>query len=70
MPTGKKQTLTLLLAALAFVFAGVLFILEPDMFTSTRRPSALLVQIGGAASVLFFGFCAFFLFRDLLRKQP
>lgn len=70
IPLSKAKTFLSLLGALLFVVAGVFFMLTPATFATTARPSTLLIQIIGLASVLFFGLCLVFIVKSLFDTKP
>ena len=66
---SKTKILLLLLGATVFVVLGILFILNPEQFESTRFRNPEMIRIAGIASVTFFGLCLVFIARKLLDKK-
>lgn len=55
IPLSKKKILLLTIGSFAFVFFGILFIINPEKFLSHLIRSEEFVRIAGIASVAFFG---------------
>ena len=54
IPLSKKKLFWILLGALAFMTAGLLFILNPEPFTRRLLGSTILVQVLGGVCLLLF----------------
>lgn len=70
IPLSKAKTFLSLLGALLFVVLGFFFMIAPETFATTARPSTLLIQIIGFASILFFGLCLVFIAKSLFDTKP
>ena len=55
IPLSKAKILLLLIGSIAFVIAGILFIITPDTFISTIFRNRDLIIFVGIAGVVFFG---------------
>ncbi len=60
----------LLMGSLIFVGLGILFVIEPAKYVSVVCRNPTMIFIVGGASILFFGFCAFSIFRKLPDTKP
>jgi ABC-type transport system involved in multi-copper enzyme maturation permease subunit len=69
IPLSKKKILLTFFGATVFVGLGVLFLINPSMFTSTIFRNPTIIFIGGLVSVLFFGLVAVTVFRKLSDKK-
>lgn len=69
IPLSKTKIILLLMGAMAFVIAGILFLITPETFITLFRGTAT-VQAAGIASIVFFGLCLFFLARKLFDNKP
>lgn len=69
IPLSKTKIVLLLVAALAFVFAGAWGIIDPEKFTSIRYSDNFIFIIG-IVSVLFFGLAAVFITLKMFSKKP
>ncbi len=67
----SKSKLTLrTIGSIAFVVIGTWFVLNPSRFLSFICRSTTIIFISGLASILFFGFVGFYLFKKLFDKKP
>ena len=67
----SKSKLTLMtIGSLAFVVIGIWFVFDPARFISIVCRSTTKIFISGLASILFFGFVGFSLFKKLFDKKP
>ncbi len=66
IPLSNTKILLLLLAGVAFVIIGALFIIDPEEFVSPFKRSPEMIRIGGIASVLFFGPASIYAFLKLI----
>lgn len=67
---SSKTKLTLLLfGSLLFVFLGILFLSNPDKFSSAIFTSKTVIQIVGAMAILFFGLCLIILLKSFFTKK-
>lgn len=69
IPLSKKKMLLTFLGACIFVIFGILFILNPEKYTSFIMRNSNLILISGIASILFFGLIAISIFRKLSDKK-
>ncbi len=69
IPFSKKKIVLLLVAAIAFVVVGVLFVLNPGTFERGVLRNAQMVQLLGVISILFFGVGGYFLSKKLLESK-
>lgn len=72
IPLSKKKIILVLIGSLAFVAAGIWFMVKPTTFSDSGplRGSTVVVTIVGAAAVLFFGLCAVYAIRKLPDNKP
>ncbi|RIV35988.1 hypothetical protein D2V08_03315 [Flagellimonas lutimaris] len=66
---SKTKILLLLIGAIAFVVLGILFIINPEPFESSRFNNPEMIRIAGIASVVFFGLCVLFIAKKLFDKK-
>ncbi|NMM47667.1 STM3941 family protein [Marinigracilibium pacificum] len=66
---SKTKIILLLIGSLAFVIAGVFFILNPEMFSRSIFGNQLIVRIIGISAILFFGLCLIFISRKLFDNR-
>ena len=67
----SKSKLTLMaIGSLVFVLVGIWFIINPTKFISPLHRSPTLIFCTGLASVIFFGFVGFYLFKKLFDHKP
>lgn len=66
IPLSKGKLLLILLGGLAFVVFGVIFIVNPEQFLSTRMRNPEWLRLIGIASVLFFGALTIYAIKKLL----
>jgi len=69
IPLSKKKMLLAFFGAIVFVGLGVLFLINPSMFTNPIFRNPTIILIVGFASVLFFGLVAITVFRKLSDKK-
>ncbi len=69
IPLNKAKITLFLVGAVAFVFTGVFFAIEPAIFISPILRSEELIRIAGVAAVLFFGLGAVYMLRKLFDKK-
>jgi hypothetical protein len=69
IPLSKTKIVLLLIAALAFVFAGAWGIIDPEKITSIRYSDNFIFIIG-IVSVLFFGLAAVFITLKMFSGKP
>jgi hypothetical protein len=69
IPLSKTKIVLLLIAALAFVFAGAWGIIDPEKITSIRYSDNFIFIIG-IVSVLFFGLAAVFITLKIFSGKP
>lgn len=67
---SKTKTVLLLICAFAFVFMGILFLIEPSKFISSHYNNPIIISIVGFASVVFFGICFFVGLLKTFQKRP
>ncbi|MBC7937260.1 MAG: hypothetical protein H7Y86_18095 [Rhizobacter sp.] len=66
----SKSKLTLMfLGSIIFVGLGIWFLIDPTRFISPFHRSTSFIFIAGLASILFFGFVGFYLFKKLFDKN-
>lgn len=66
---SRTKLFFLLFGSLIFVFLGILFLVNPEKFTSFRFRSETTIFISGILSILFFGLCFFFILKKILDKR-
>jgi len=69
IPLSKRKISLLLVAAIGFIFFGVLFIIMPESFTSQICRSPVVIRITGFFGITFFGVISFFLIRKLFDNR-
>jgi len=70
IPISKQKIILLAIGALIFVGLGILFVTNPEKYTSRIMRIPSIIFISGVASILFFGICIPFIFKKLLDKSP
>ena len=70
IPISKQKIILLTIGALVFVGLGVLFVINPEKYTSPIMRNPTVIFISGLASILFFGLCTPFIFKKLWDKSP
>jgi hypothetical protein len=70
IPISKFKTILMLLGCLAFIIAGVCFVISPDTFLSPVARSSAIIFIGGCLGILFFGFVGFSIFKRVIDNSP
>ncbi len=69
IPLSKMKIILLVIGALVFVVLGVLLIMEPATFVTSRFKNESMIRIIGIASVSFFGIGLFFIARKLFDNK-
>lgn len=72
IPLSKLKLTITLIGAIAFVAAGIWFVINPEAIAASahnRRPVGFILGLG-VVSILFFGTCAFFIAIKLFDKKP
>ena len=67
---SKSKIILMFFGCLIFCILSILFILNPDKFTSWRHSSSTMVFIVGILGVTFFGICLLFYARKMFDKTP
>ena len=70
IPISKHKISLLTIGALVFVGLGILFVTNPEKYTSPIMRNPTVIFISGVASILFFGLCTPFIFKKLWDKSP
>ena len=70
IPLSKKKLTLMVIGSLMFVVLGILFVTNPEKYTSRIMRSPTMIFIAGLASILFFGLCFFFIVKKLGDKSP
>jgi hypothetical protein len=70
IPISKQKIILLTIGALVFVGLGILFVTNPEKYTSPIMRNSTVIFISGLASILFFGLCTPFIFKKLWDKSP
>ena len=70
IPISKQKIILLTIGALVFVGLGILFVTNPEKYTSPIMRNPTVIFISGLASIIFFGLCTPFIFKKLLDKSP
>lgn len=65
IPLSKTKIVLLLLGSIAFVIVGMLFMLDPETFITSRLRSPEVIRIVGIVAVAFFGLCLILIVRKL-----
>lgn len=69
IPLSKKKMVLTLLGGTIFVILGILFVTNPEKYTSVVIRNPTIVFISGLASILFFGLVAVTVIRKLSDKK-
>ena len=69
IPLSKIKIALLFIGAMIFVFLGVLFLNDPEAWTSTRNKSPELTTIIGIIAIIFFGTIGAIIGRKLLDNR-
>lgn len=67
---SKSKIVLLFFGCLIFCILSILFILNPDKYTSWRHSSSTIVFIVGVLGVIFFGICLLYYARKIFDKTP
>ncbi|TFF38862.1 STM3941 family protein [Mucilaginibacter psychrotolerans] len=70
IPLNKSKIALMSIGSLAFVAAGVWFIIHPTIRLFGNKPNPILGYGLGIAAIAFFGFCAFYLIKKLFDTRP
>lgn len=70
IPFSKRKLTLLVIGSLIFVVLGILFVVNPEKYTSFIMRSPTVIFISGLASILFFGLCFFFIAKKLGDNSP
>lgn len=70
IPISKRKIILLTIGGLVFVGLGLLFVTNPEKYTSPIMRNPTVIFISGVASILFFGLCTPFIFKKLWDKSP
>jgi uncharacterized membrane protein YobD (UPF0266 family) len=70
IPISKKKLILMIIGSLIFVGLGVLFVMNPEKYTSPIMRNPKVIFISGLASILFFGLCFPFMVKKLGDKSP
>lgn len=65
IPLSRFKIVLMLLGALLFIAIGLWFVIAPPRIENSFWGNQTKITIVGYASIIFFGLCAFFLFRKL-----
>jgi hypothetical protein len=69
IPLSKNKLILMLLGSIVFVVLGILFVVSPSTFISAIWRNSTVIFVSGSASIIFFGFCGFFIARKLADKK-
>ncbi len=67
---SKSKIVLMFFGCLIFCILSILFIMNPEKFTSWRHSSSTMVLIVGILGVTFFGICLLFYARKMFDKTP
>jgi hypothetical protein len=67
---SKSKIVLMLSGALTFVAIGLWFVIAPPIIENSYWGNPTRIAIAGYSSIIFFGFCAFFLIRKLPDNKP
>ena len=65
IPLSKGKLTMLLIGSVIFIVIGLWFLISPPKINNPIFGNPTLILVSGIASILFFGFCAFFIFKKL-----
>ena len=60
---SKGKLTKILISSIAFVAIGLWFVISPPTIQNGLFGNPILILVAGIASILFFGFCAFLIFK-------
>jgi hypothetical protein len=69
IPMSKTKIFLMLLGSIAFVVAGVFFMITPARYVFVLFRNPIVIFIAGFASVLFFGFITFTIVKKLFQVK-
>ena len=69
IPLSKTKLILSFLGSLAFVAAGIWFLISPSRISNPFLNNPTLISVVGMVSVVFFGFIAIGIFRKLFDKK-
>lgn len=70
IPISKFKAILSLLGCLAFIIAGVCFVLSPEKFLSPVVRSSTMIFLAGCLGIVFFGFVGFSIFKRVIDNTP
>ncbi len=70
IPLSKKKLILMLIGSIAFVAAGLWFVINPPTINHPLFGNPTLIFVTGIASILFFGLCAVYITRKLPDNKP
>ena len=65
IPLSKGKLTIILIGSIAFVAIGLWFVISPPFIQNGLFGNPTLIFVAGITSILFFGFCAFTIFKKL-----
>lgn len=65
IPLSKKKLILMVVGSIIFVGLGILFVINPEKYTSPIMRNPTVIFFSGIASILFFGLCSFFIVKKL-----
>jgi hypothetical protein len=70
IPLSKKKLILMVTGSLTFVVLGILFVTNPEKYSSSIMRSPMIIFITGLACILFFGLCFFFIIKKIGDNSP
>jgi hypothetical protein len=70
IPLSKKKLILMLIGSIAFVTAGLWFVINPPTISNPFFGNPTVILVTGIASILFFGLCAVYIARKLPDNKP
>lgn len=67
---AKTKIIGFFVSTIVFIALGILFICNPETFTSPIMRSPGIIKASGIVCVVFFGLCLFFITRKLFDNKP
>jgi hypothetical protein len=67
--SSKKGTFVASLGAVGFIAVGLIMLIHPSIFLEPLEPGALFIRGLGLISILFFGYCLFYIQRRFLKTD-
>ncbi len=70
IPVSKNKLMLMLISSIIFVAGGVRFVTNPESVSNSSAANPTFIFVLGIVTILFFGFCAIYMFRKLFDNKP